>query len=241
MPRLLNIIRNRNRHQPVAVVPVSPSVESDAPEVVEDLTALSSTSNSSPTNSNVSEGNSFGRKKTRNHFPKGSSQIFRRVTSSRKNGKQSGSVFPSLDEVSQVSSLSSPFSSERTAYKKSEKVELLLQPKKKYKTTKKNKKANSDGSEEALSKLKKEIATKDAKIQYLDTLVKELKSLYTERLDMKDMELSALRKEHQKANEELSRTKENLTEVMDGQAKLINDFTKKSKEANCWFGGLPFN
>jgi type VI protein secretion system component VasK len=214
----------------------------DGAEVVEDLTALSSTSKSSPSSSSSAASSLFGRKKI---FLKGSSQIFRRATSSKK----IDSIFPSLEEVSQVSSLSSPFDSERGFAKPDERIELLaptLHLKKgSSRTSSKTKhQATDDDKGQALSKFKKELAAKEAKIQYLETLVKELKSLYSDKLEMKDMELAALRKELKKVNEELSQTKESLTDAMDGQAQLLADISKQAKQENCWFptiGSLNFS
>ena len=247
MPRILQLIRNRSRNKDkdVVIIPPSPSAESSGvQQVVEDLTALSSTSQSSPSN-NSSTSSVFGRKKK--HFRKGSSQIFRRGASSKSQGKKSStSVFPSLEEVSQVSSLSSPFDSERVGTKYDQRIELLAPTLKLKKGSSKItiKKSPKVTGAEALAKAKKDLAAKEAKIQYLDTLVKELKSLYTNKLEMKDMELAALRKELKAANEELSDTKENLADVMDGQSKLIEDVSKKAKEPNCWYpvlGSIQFN
>lgn len=98
---------------------------------------------------------------------------------------------------------------------------------------------------DALSQAQQQIKGKDAKIQYLNTLIKELKALYTSRLEVKDLELATLRAELEKTVKELAMTKKSLTEAIEGHAKLVDDVTKKSKEDLCWFspvlGTLQFN
>jgi hypothetical protein len=90
----------------------------------------------------------------------------------------------------------------------------------------------------ALVQAQKDMAAKDAQLTYLRVLVDELKSLYVSKLEANNLELSKARLELKQTRQELSKSKADLTEVLAGQARILDDFSKKSDRDLC--SGLLF-
>jgi hypothetical protein len=253
MPSLLKLLRNRKQNASTNKASFDFVTTG---EVVRDLTAFSSTSKSSPSNSSSGSSASDGSQSRRKHFGKvNSSKIFRRVTSSQNLLTHTSSSCGGEDEASHVSSLTSSVFNETSAIEK-----IDISPGNLLETTLQElsnkgihdiQKENGNPSQrniankDALAQSHKQIAAKNAKIRYLNTLIKELKSLYKKKLDVKDSELVKLRKEFEITTKELSKTKKSLAEAMEGHAKLVDVVTKKAKDDLYWFspvlGTVQFN
>ncbi|KAG7353251.1 hypothetical protein IV203_009300 [Nitzschia inconspicua] len=254
MPNLLKHIRNRKSKNAAKAIDTNTDIE-----VVRDLTVLSSTSKSSPSNSSSGSICSAATQPRRKQVGKNSAQIFRRVTSAH-NLLTRRSSSCGEDEGSHGSSLTASVYNENPGIEKLDTptANILATPLRSQQSpyqedfaVAKNEnhvpsaKSTCEANEAALSLAKTEIGAKDAKIRYLTVLVKELKSLYTKRLVTKDAELIALRSKLEKTVEELAITKQNLTQAIEGHARLLEDFTKKAREDHCWFspvlGSIQFN
>jgi hypothetical protein len=242
MPSLLKLIRNRKKNN--CSNKASFNVET-AGDVVRDLTAFSSTSKSSPSNSSSGSSTSNDGQSRGKQFGKGSNKIFRRMNSPQNLLTRKSSSCGGEDEASHVSSLTSSVFNETSAMEKIDTpagtlLKSTLQElsnhadddvyKDNYRTSQRN-----VASKDTLRQFRKQIAIKNAKIRYLNTLTKELKSLYRNKLEGKDLEIARLRKDLHNSAKELSETKERLAEAIEGHTKLMDSVAKKSKEDLYWF------
>lgn len=284
MPNLLKLLRNNRKKKPLpsnekALEAIITSTVSA--DVVQDLTAFSSTSKSSPSNSSSGDSDNSssdsitptgGSSRTitrRKQFANAGSQIFRRVKASAHThllSRRSSSGDGGGDEASHVSSITTaslhnnidtPSGLDKldTPTGRSLLASPLIPSEDESLSSstcilKENRvpscqeiaaAISSSREKAALVNAKKEMAARDAKIRYLNCLVKELKSLYTQRLDMKEMELAAVREELETTVKELSAVKQDLVEAIEGHAQLVEDVAKKTREPNCWFSPLQFN
>lgn len=279
MPNLLKLLRNNRKKTPTSNEKALEAIITStvSADVVQDLTAISSTSKSSPSNSSSGDSDSSdtttptgGNRTTRRRkqFAKAGSQIFRRVKASAHThllSRRSSSGGGGGDEASHVSSittaslhnnidtpsgidkldtptgrnlLASPLISSQDELLSST---CILKENRVPSSQEIASAISSSREKAALVNVKKEIRARDAKIRYLNTLVKELKSLYTQRLDMKEMELAAVREELETTVNELAAVKQDLVEAIEGHAQLVEDVAKKTREPNCWFSSLQFN
>lgn len=207
--------------------------------VVQNLTACSSTSKSSP--SNVSKDSSTT---SETLFAQGENKTCHRRSTSRQS-LLTRNLLSSAgeDDISHVSSLTSSFLHEISGNEKigTPKGMILMQaliPKDEFtcqqkELGRKGKKVfckELNGSDDALIQFQSQLCSKNAEIRYLTALIAELKLLYGNRLEVMDMELVALRKQLQETRQELSRTKQDLSNVMDEQAQITADRAKENRE-----------